>query len=113
MRLIYPFIVGALMVAGPMGAMAAATGPIAGQAAYGRRQVWTTPTVQGRVERVSPDGNSVTLVGGMTLTVPSHLATGLLKAGEEVTITYRTARDGQREMTAYWIDVGPDGSRRN
>jgi hypothetical protein len=106
-------MIGALVAASPLWAAAAVTGPIMGQAAF---SPWQTPpmrTVQGRVERVSPDGNTVTLVGGMTLAIPSNISAESLKPGAEVTIAYRAGTDGQKEMTAFWIDVGPDDSRRN
>ena len=68
---------------------------------------------QGTVDRVDPAGQTLTLVGGMTLTIPSNISTALLAPGEEVTVTYQDGKNGQKELTAFWIDAGPGGDTRD
>jgi len=60
----------------------------------------------GTVARIEPDGKSVTLVNGRTFTVSPSLSIEPLQPGEDVTIAYHE-RDGQKEMTAFWIDALP------
>jgi hypothetical protein len=69
--------------------------------------------VQGMIQSVDPAGQSLTLVGGMTLSVPPSVSIEPLKPGEEVTVAYRDGQDGQKELTAFWIDAGPSGNSRH
>ena len=69
--------------------------------------------IEGTVDRVSPSGHTLYLVGGMRFTVPASISIELLKPGEEVTVAYQDGKDGQMQMTAYWIDAGPGGDSRN
>ncbi len=59
--------------------------------------------VQGKIQSVSPDGKTVTLVSGPTFTAWPSLSTEPLKEGEQVTIAYQD-KGGQNEMIAFWID---------
>ncbi len=59
--------------------------------------------VQGKIQSVSPDGKTVTLVNGPTFTTWPSLSTEPLKEGEQVTIAYQE-KGGQKEMIAFWID---------
>ena len=61
---------------------------------------------QGMVDRVDPASRTLTLVGGMTFTIPANISVGLLAPGYEVTVSYRDGTDGQEEMAAFWIDAG-------
>ena len=61
---------------------------------------------QGMVDRVDPESRTLTLVGGMTFTIPANMSVGLLAPGYEVTVNYRDGTDGQKEMAAFWIDAG-------
>ena len=61
---------------------------------------------QGMVDRVDPERRTLTLVGGMTFTIPANISVGLLAPGYEVTVSYRDGTDGQKEMAAFWIDGG-------
>jgi hypothetical protein len=63
-------------------------------------------TAQGMVDRVDSEGRTLTLVGGMTFTIPKNMSIGLLAPGYEVTVGYRIGTDGQKEMAAFWIDAG-------
>jgi hypothetical protein len=67
----------------------------------------------GTVQSVDPVGKTLTLVNGMTLTIPSNLSTESLTPGEEVTVTYQDGKDGQQEMTAFWVDAGAGGNSRD
>jgi hypothetical protein len=60
----------------------------------------------GTVDRIDPDGRSVTLVNGPTFTVSPSLSVEPLQPGEDVTIAYHE-QDGQKEMTGFWIDALP------
>jgi Protein of unknown function (DUF1344) len=55
---------------------------------------------QGTVQRVDPARRILTLVGGMTFTIPSNMALGPLAPGDEVTVTYRDGTDGQMPCLA-------------
>jgi len=68
---------------------------------------------QGTVQRVDPARRTLTLVGGMTFTIPSNMALGPLAPGDEVTVTYRDGTDGQKELAAFWVDTGTAGSTRD
>lgn len=70
-------------------------------------------TVQSTVARVDPTGNAVTLVNGMTLTVPSNVSIEPLQAGEDVTIAYQDGKDGQKQLRAFWIDAGAGGHSKS
>ncbi len=59
---------------------------------------------QGRIDSVDPAGQTVTLVNGMTLSVPSNISIESLKPGEQVTITYQDGQDGQKQVTGIWVD---------
>ncbi len=61
---------------------------------------------QGMVDRVDPESRTLTLVGGMTFTIPANISIGVLAPGYEVTVSYRDGQDGQKEMAAVWIDAG-------
>ena len=61
---------------------------------------------QGMVDRVDPEGRTLTLVGGMTFTIPANFSVGLLVPGYQVTVSYRDGQDGQKEIAAFWIDAG-------
>jgi heme/copper-type cytochrome/quinol oxidase subunit 2 len=63
-------------------------------------------TMQGMVDRVDPEGRTLTLVGGMTFTIPANISVGLLAPGYQVTVNYRDGTDGQKELAAFWIDAG-------
>ena len=63
-------------------------------------------TMQGMVDRVDPESRTLTLVGGITFTIPAKMSVGLLASGYEVTISYRDGKDGEKEMAAFWIDAG-------
>ena len=60
---------------------------------------------QGMVDRVDPESRTLTLVGGMTFTIPANISVGLLAPGYEVTVSYRDGTDGEKEMAAFWIDA--------
>ena len=60
---------------------------------------------QGMVDRVDPESRTLTLVGGMTFTIPANISVGLLAPGYEVTVNYRDGKDGQNEVAAFWIDA--------
>ena len=62
-------------------------------------------TMQGMVDRVDPEGRTLTLVGGMTFTIPANISVGLLAPGYEVTVSYRDGTDGGKELAAFWIDA--------
>jgi hypothetical protein len=64
---------------------------------------------QGTVQSVDPAGKTLTLVNGMTLTVAPNISAEPLTPGQEVTVAYQDGKDGQKEMTAFWIDAGPGG----
>ena len=61
---------------------------------------------QGMVDRVDPESRTLTLVGGMTFTIPANISVGLLAPGYEVTVSYRDGKDGEKEVAAFWIDAG-------
>jgi hypothetical protein len=61
----------------------------------------------GTVARLDPDGKTVALVNGPTFTVSPSLSTEPLQIGDEVTIAYHD-KNGQKEMTAFWIDAESD-----
>jgi hypothetical protein len=61
---------------------------------------------QGMVARVDPERRILTLIGGMTFTIPANIPVGLLVPGYQVTVSYRDGQDGQKEMAAFWIDAG-------
>jgi hypothetical protein len=61
---------------------------------------------QGMVDRVDPESRTLTLVGGLTFTIPANISVGLLIPGYQVTVSYRDGRDGQKEMATFWIDAG-------
>jgi uncharacterized membrane protein YjjP (DUF1212 family) len=61
---------------------------------------------QGMVDRVDPESRTLTLVGGITFTIPANISVGLLVPGYQVTVSYRDGQDGQKEMAAFWIDAG-------
>jgi heme/copper-type cytochrome/quinol oxidase subunit 2 len=63
-------------------------------------------TMQGMVDRVDPERRTLTLVGGMTFTIPANISVGLLAPGYQVTVNYRDGTDGQKELAAFWIDAG-------
>ena len=62
--------------------------------------------IQGMVDRVDPESRTLTLVGGMTFTIPANISVGLLAPGYEVTVSYRDGKDGEKEISAFWIDAG-------
>jgi hypothetical protein len=68
---------------------------------------------EGTVQSVDPAGKTLTLVNGMTLTIPSNLSTESLTPGEEVTVAYQDGKDGQKEMVAFWIGAGAGGDSRD
>ncbi len=71
----------------------------------------TMQTVEGRVQSVDPAGRTVTLLGGMTLTIPPNISAEPLHSNEKVTVTYTTGKDGRKELVAFWIES--DGTGRN
>ena len=93
-----------LMAAIVLGAVLAAAPVCAGDAVR---------MTQGTVQRVDPARRTLTLVGGMTFTIPSNMALGPLAPGDEVTVTYRDGTDGQKELAAFWVDTGTAGSTRD
>lgn len=66
-------------------------------------------TVEGIVRSVDTAGNTVTLTDGVTLTASPRLSIEPLQTGEAVTFMYQQRPDGQKELTAFWIDAGPYG----
>ena len=56
---------------------------------------------------MDPTGQTITLVGGITLDVPPGVSTESLQPGEDVTITYQDDGNGDPAATAIWIDGGP------
>ncbi len=69
----------------------------------------TLKTTEGTIEYVGPRGKSLTLVDGTVLRIPSNISPAPLAPGEEVTVSYRDGNDGQKVMTAFWVDSGPGG----
>lgn len=67
--------------------------------------------VQGGVSSVSPDGKNVTLVGGQTFTAAPNLSIEPIHRGDRLTLIYENGKDGQKEMTAFWIDRGATGTQ--
>jgi hypothetical protein len=63
-------------------------------------------SAQGMVDRVDPESRTLTLVGGVTFTIPANISLGVLAPGYEVTVSYRDGTDGQKELAAFWIDAG-------
>lgn len=63
---------------------------------------------QGRIESVDLAGKTVTLVGGMRFTAAPNLSIVPLTPGKQATIAYQDGKDGQKEMTAFWINAGPN-----
>ncbi len=59
---------------------------------------------EGTIAGVSPDGTTVTLVNGPTLSVARRLSVEPLRIGQQVTIMYVTKKDGTNMMTGYFID---------
>ncbi len=70
-------------------------------------------TVESTVASVDPTGNAVTLVNGMTLTVPANVTVETLQPGEDVTIAYHDGADGQMQLSAFWIDAGAGGHSKS
>jgi hypothetical protein len=68
---------------------------------------------EGTVQSVDPAGKTLTLVNGMTLTIPSNISTESLTPGEEVTVAYQDGQDGQKEMIAFWVGTGAGGNSRD
>jgi hypothetical protein len=68
---------------------------------------------EGTVQSVDPAGQTLTLVNGMTLMIPSNISTEPLTQGEEVTVAYKDGQDGQKEMIAFWIGAGAGGDSHN
>jgi hypothetical protein len=66
-------------------------------------------TTEGVVQSVDPAGQTLTLVNGMTLTIPSNISAEPLAPGEEVTVAYKDGQDGQKEMIAFWVGSGAGG----
>ena len=64
---------------------------------------------EGTVQRVDPAGQTLTLVNGMTLTIPSNISAEPLAPGEEVTVAYKDGQVGQKEMIAFWVGSGAGG----
>lgn len=64
----------------------------------------STKSFEGKIAGVSPDGKTVTLVNGLTLSVAQRLSPEPLKAGDQVTIMYVTRNDGTNVMTGYFIE---------
>lgn len=106
MKVTYAVLI-ALLVAGlPAWAAAAVAAPTSGQSTYSI--MWkgdTTRMVQGKVVSLSPDGNTVALTDGVTLTVAKNLSTEPLMRGDEITAIYK--QDGGKNiMTSFWVDSG-------
>jgi len=66
-------------------------------------------TVEGIVRSVDTFENTVTLTDGATLTASPTLSIEPLQPGEAVTFMYQQGPDGQKAVTAFWIDAGPNG----
>jgi Cu/Ag efflux protein CusF len=64
---------------------------------------------EGMVQSVDPAGKTLTLVSGTTLTVAPNVSIESLKPGEDVTVMYQDGKDGQKELTAFWIDGVTEG----
>ena len=64
---------------------------------------------EGTIQSVDPAGQTLTLVNGMTLTVAPNVSIESLKPGEDVTVMYQDGKDGQKELTAFWIDGVTEG----
>ena len=65
-------------------------------------------TVEGTILSVDPAGRSITLLDGLTLTVPPNISTEPLQPGEDVTVSYQDDGKGDPFATAIWIDGGPN-----
>jgi len=63
-------------------------------------------TVEGIVGSVDTFGNTVTLTDGATFIASPQLSIEPLQPGEAVTFMYQQGPDGQKEVTAFWIDAG-------
>ena len=63
-------------------------------------------SAQGMVDRVDPESRTLTLVGGVTFSIPANISLGVLAPGYEVTVSYRDGTDGGKELAAFWIDAG-------
>ena len=64
---------------------------------------------EGTIQSVDPAGQTLTLVNGMTLTVAPNVSIESLQPGEDVTVFYQDGKDGQKELTAFWIDGVTEG----
>ncbi len=93
-----------LFVATILGGVLAATPAYAGD---------TVHMTQGAVQYVDRARGTLTLVGGSTFTIPANMALGPLTPGDEVTVTYRDAKDGQKELAALWVDAGAGDTMRD
>lgn len=64
---------------------------------------------EGTIQSVDPAGQTLTLVNGMTLTVAPNVSAESLQPGEDVTVAYQDGKDGQKELTAFWVDGVNEG----
>jgi uncharacterized protein DUF1344 len=65
-------------------------------------------TVESTILNVDPAGQTLTLLDGITLTVPRSVSTEPLQPGEDVTVTYQDDGNGDPVAIAIWIDGGPN-----
>ncbi len=65
-------------------------------------------TIQGRIDSLDRGRGIVRLVDGTTVSIPPNISTRPLAEGQEVTIAYRPGPNGQKEMTAVWVNSSPN-----
>ncbi len=72
-----------------------------------------TQTLQGQIDMLDRTAGVLRLVDGTVITIPPNISSVPLEPGEDVTIAYRVEPNGQKQMTAVWVDQSPnDGSGR-
>ena len=59
---------------------------------------------EGRIGSVDSVNQTMTLVNGMTLLVPSNMSIASIKPGEQVTVTYQDGKNGKEVVTGFWVD---------
>jgi hypothetical protein len=111
MKLAYAALIFLLMAGAPVVAATAVAAPTSGQNTYGINVPWMVATehmVVAEVWSVSPNGNSVTLTNGMTLTAAKDLSTEPLTPGLQITAMYKK-EGGKDILTWFWIEEGNGG----
>ncbi len=68
------------------------------------------PVMQGHVAYVDPTSNTVILANGEELQAAPNLSVAPLQEDQDVTFAVHNGPDGQKEISAFWIDGGSEGS---